>query len=194
MRRSILTEKLARRGHHLTREYSVDPLAMRRVRDTMASDVPRVPSDMTVHELAERIGRGDPWLTHHHAILVVDHAGQLEAIVTRGDVVRALQTDPTGQITVARAGTSPPIVAYPDELIYHAVKRMLQHRIGRLPVVSRDNPRQAIGYFGRSNVVASLVDNFREEHEREPAWSPWRRPAPAQPHPQPAHTMPHTGA
>jgi len=195
MRRSILTEKLARRGHHLTREYSVDPLAMRRVRDTMASDVPRVPSDMTVHELAERIGRGDPWLTHHHAILVVDHAGQLEAIVTRGDVVRALQTDPTGQITVARAGTSPPIVAYPDELIYHAVKRMLQHRIGRLPVVSRDNPRQAIGYFGRSNIVASLVDNLREEHDREPAWSPWRRPAPTHPHskPQPANTQPPSG-
>ncbi|HEY7119879.1 MAG TPA: chloride channel protein [Tepidisphaeraceae bacterium] len=175
MRRSILTEKLARRGYHLTREYAVDPLAMRRVADTMATDVPSVPSNMSVHELAERIGRGDPWLTHHHAVLVVDDAGQLEAVVTRGDVVRALQVDPTGQMTVARAGTSPPVVAYPDELIYHAVKRMFQHRIGRLPVVSRSNPRQAIGYFGRSNVLASLLDHLREEHEREPAWSPWRR-------------------
>jgi H+/Cl- antiporter ClcA/CBS domain-containing protein len=194
MKRSILTEKLARRGHHLTREYSVDPLAMRRVRETMATDVPRVPANMTVRELAERIGRGDPWLTHHHAVLVVDDAGQLAAVVTRGDVVRALQTDPTGQLTVARAGTSPPIVAYPDELIYHAVKRMLQHHIGRLPVVSRDNPKQAIGYFGRSNVIASLVDHLREEHEREPAWSPWRRPTePPPPPPQPVNTHPRDG-
>jgi hypothetical protein len=35
MPRSILTEKLARRGHHLTREYGVDPLEMVSVEDAM---------------------------------------------------------------------------------------------------------------------------------------------------------------
>ena len=35
MRRSILTEKLARRGHHITREYSIDPFEFARVRDVM---------------------------------------------------------------------------------------------------------------------------------------------------------------
>jgi len=175
MRRSILTEKLARRGFHLTREYSVDPLAMRRVRDTMASDPPRVSSDMRVSELAERISHGDPWLTHHHALLVTDEQGRLQAVITRGDIANALHRDPSGRTTVSEAGTSPPIVTYPDELIYEAVKRMLEHRIGRLPVVSRGNPRQIVGYFGRSSALAALVDRFREEKEREPAWSPWRR-------------------
>jgi CBS domain-containing protein len=176
MRRSILTEKLARRGHHLTREYSVDPLAMRRVRDTMATEFPRVPSHMKVCELAQRIAHGDPWLTHHHAILVVDDQNLLEAIITRGDIALALQKDPTGQSTVKDAGTSPPIVAYADELIIEAVRRMLKHRIGRLPVVSRDNPREPIGYFGRTSALATLVDRYREEQERESPWTPWRRP------------------
>ena len=35
MRRSILTEKLARRGRHVTREYGVNPLHVLRVEDVM---------------------------------------------------------------------------------------------------------------------------------------------------------------
>jgi H+/Cl- antiporter ClcA len=38
MRRSILTEKISRRGRHLGREYSVDPLEFVFVRDAMQSD------------------------------------------------------------------------------------------------------------------------------------------------------------
>jgi len=175
MRRSILTEKLARRGHHLTREYSVDPLSMRRVSETMSPNVPTIPATMRVGELAQRISHGDPWLTHHHAVLVVDEAGELEAIITRGDVVKALQRDPSGQTTVREAGTSPPVVVFPDDLIYDAVQRMLRGRFGRLPVVSRENPRKIVGYFGRSSVMASLLERLNEEQEREPAWTPWRR-------------------
>jgi hypothetical protein len=37
MPRSILTEKLGRRGHHLTREYGVDPLEMVSVEDAMTN-------------------------------------------------------------------------------------------------------------------------------------------------------------
>jgi CIC family chloride channel protein len=37
MPRSILTEKLSRRGYHLTREYGVDPLELVLVRDVMSS-------------------------------------------------------------------------------------------------------------------------------------------------------------
>jgi H+/Cl- antiporter ClcA len=40
MPRSILTEKLSRRGHHLTREYGVDPLELVMVRDVMQALAP----------------------------------------------------------------------------------------------------------------------------------------------------------
>src|SRR3954466_10532276 len=42
LRRSILTEKVARRGFHITREYSVDPLTAMRVEEVMDTEVPTV--------------------------------------------------------------------------------------------------------------------------------------------------------
>ena len=39
MRRSILTEKISRRGHHLLREYRVDPFALATVGEVMTPDV-----------------------------------------------------------------------------------------------------------------------------------------------------------
>ncbi len=44
MKRSILTEKVARRGYHLTREYTVNPLQLLRVRDVMEPAL-LIPSD-----------------------------------------------------------------------------------------------------------------------------------------------------
>jgi hypothetical protein len=38
MRRSILTEKIARRGHHIYREYGIDPLERHSVAEVMTSD------------------------------------------------------------------------------------------------------------------------------------------------------------
>jgi len=49
MRRSILTEKLARRGHHLVREYRIDPFVLTRVSEVMTKQVQTLPSTMTLH-------------------------------------------------------------------------------------------------------------------------------------------------
>ena len=49
LRRSILTEKVARRGFHLSREYSVDPLELLRVRDVMRRDVHDASPGVTTH-------------------------------------------------------------------------------------------------------------------------------------------------
>ena len=58
MRRSILTEKLARRGHHITREYGIDPFELARVRDVMDEEVPSVPATMKLKELSDLIAGG----------------------------------------------------------------------------------------------------------------------------------------
>ena len=60
MRRSILTEKLARRGQHITREYSVDPFELMRVGEVMDTAAPTIPADMNVSQLSELIAKGDP--------------------------------------------------------------------------------------------------------------------------------------
>ena len=60
LRRSILTEKVARRGFHISREYAVDPLESLRVEEVMDADVSSVPPLMTVSDLSDRIAAGGP--------------------------------------------------------------------------------------------------------------------------------------
>ncbi len=171
MRRSILTEKVARRGHHLVQEYSVDPLEILRVEQVMDARVPTIPATMTVAELAERMTRSDPQLMHRQGTPIVDKQGNLVGIITRGDVLRALGDHVDDATTVLEAGARELIVAYPDESVRQAVVKMLEHDVGRLPVVSRENPQRLVGYLARSGVLQARVRRFRDEHVREKVYS-----------------------
>jgi CBS domain-containing protein len=51
MRRSILTEKIARRGYHIYREYSIDPLERHHVDDVMTRAVETIDAKTTVAEV-----------------------------------------------------------------------------------------------------------------------------------------------
>lgn len=169
LRRSILTEKVARRGFHVTREYSVDPLAILRVGEVMDRNPPTVPAQMKVSELSDLIANGDPELSHRQGTLIVDEDGKIAGIITRGDLVRALEKSPAGS-TVVEAGTQDLIVAFADEILHEAITRMVRHDIGRLPVVRRDNPRVIVGYLGRASIMTARLRRHEEEYNREPGW------------------------
>ena len=169
LRRSILTEKVARRGFHVTREYSVDPLAVLRIGEVMDRNPPTVPAQMKVSELSDLIANGDPVLSHRQGTLIADGDGKLAGIITRGDLVRALEKAPDG-CTVVEAGTQDLIIAFPDEILHDAVTRMVRHDIGRLPIVRRDNPRMIVGYLGRASVMTARLRRHEEEHHREAGW------------------------
>lgn len=167
MRRSIMTEKVARRGHPVGYEYGVDPLALVRVKDVMKHEVPTVPADMSVGELAARLARPDDPVAMHQGIPIVDGQGRLVGMLTRGDVLRVLREDPLGSGTVRQAGSTQTVRAYPDELVVDAVERMLRNDVGRLPVVSRDDPDKLVGYLGRTGILEARQRHLQEEHFRE---------------------------
>jgi len=167
---SIMTEKLARRGLRINTEYEPDVLTSVLVADTMVLDAPRLSQEMSVRDVADRIAQHDPILSRHHGILVVDDQGKLVGIMTRGDVMRALQDDPTGSWTLLDASNSKPIVAYPDETLFDAAGRMLRNKVGRLPVVSREDQREIVGYLGRSSFLDARMRRMHEEHVREEGW------------------------
>jgi H+/Cl- antiporter ClcA/CBS domain-containing protein len=169
LRRSILTEKVARRGFHVTREYSVDPLAVLRVGEVMDANPPTVPARMKVTELSDLIANGDPELSHRQGTLIVDEDGKLAGIITRGDLIRALDKSPDGR-TVLEAGSQHLIVTFPDEILHDAVTRMVHHDIGRLPVVRRNNPQDLVGYLGRASIMTARLRRHEEEHHREAGW------------------------
>ncbi|MCU1303429.1 MAG: Cl-channel, voltage gated [Candidatus Sulfotelmatobacter sp.] len=169
-RASIMTEKLARRGLHIHQEYEADVLHQMMVSETMDKDVPKVPADMKVGELADRIARRDPEVCHHQGMLILDSEGKLVGVITRGDVVRALDKDPSGEVSVLDAGTADVVVTYPNELLHDASAKMLRNSVGRLPVVDRDDPRRVVGYLGRPGIMAARLRGLEDEHVREPGW------------------------
>jgi chloride channel protein, CIC family len=172
---SIMTEKLARRGLKVPEEYEAGVLKMVRVGEVMRKDVNPIPQEMTVAELAERMGRGEPAYNLTQGLPIVSSDGKLAGVVTQGDLLRALELDPKGTITVLEAGSQQLIVAHPDELAHDAMYRMLQRDIGRLPVVSRENPQQMVGYFNRSSLLGAWTRQMEEESIREHGWiRQWR--------------------
>ena len=167
MRRSILTEKLARRGHHITREYSIDPFELARVRDVMDQDVPSVPATMKLSELSDLIALGDSDLSRRQGTLIVDDQDRLVGIITRGDIVRALRQKQNPEMTVAEAGSMDLVVAFPDEPLYAALTKMLERDVGRLPVVERNNPGRVVGYLGRAAILSARMKFHEEENIRQ---------------------------
>jgi chloride channel protein, CIC family len=165
---SIMTEKLERRGLHIHQEYETDVLQQMAVSETMDHEVPGLPTDLPVGELAERIARNDPGVSRHQGMLILDKDGKLAGIITRGDVLRAVSEDPA--MTVLEAGTRDPIVTYPDETLHEASAKMLRNNIGRLPVVDRKDHSHAVGYLGRPGVMAARLRRLDDEHVREPGW------------------------
>ncbi|MEO6875762.1 MAG: chloride channel protein [Opitutaceae bacterium] len=169
LRRSILTEKLARRGQHITREYSVDVFELMRVGDVMDRNPPVVPVDMTVMELADRIAKGDPDLVRRRGTLVVDAAGELVGIVTRSDLLRAVQRDRSAlkTLTVREIASSEVVVTQPEETLQDAIAKMQKRHVGRLVVVEASNPRRAVGYLGRADILTARTRLQSEEEDRE---------------------------
>jgi H+/Cl- antiporter ClcA/CBS domain-containing protein len=174
--RSILTEKVARRGLHVAREYSVDPFAVARVAEVMDTSPPTVPASTTVAELSAALSHPDSPLAARQATLVVDARGDLAGLVTRGDLLRAVACGGE-DLSVVDAGSTRLLVAHPDESLRDALDRMLRAGVGRLPVVDPAAPRRVVGYLGRAGVLAARARVLEEEHVRERGYAS-RGPAP----------------
>ncbi len=175
LRRSILTEKVARHGHHLIREYIVDPLEVVRVGEVMDRNVPTIPATMTIAEFSERLAHGDPKLRGRQGTPIVDKEGRVVGIITRTDLLRAEEESQDTSLTVLDIGSRDLVVAYPDESLRTVVTRMLRNDIGRLVVVSRQDAHRLLGYIARSGILAARLQWYNEEQASEPGWfATWR--------------------
>ncbi len=167
---SIMTEKLVRRGLRIHQDYEADVMQQMVVSETMDREAPVLPAEMPVRELAERIARHEPEVSRHQGMLLMDAESRLVGIITRGDVLRSLDEDPSGAMSLLEAGSRKMIVTYPDETLHEAAAKMLRNNVGRLPVVDRKDPQRVVGYLGRPGIMAARLHRLDEEHVREPGW------------------------
>ena len=139
---------LARKGVRLQRGRDVEVLDALTVGEVMQTDYATVNDTDSLTAAAEVFAR-----TRHHGLPVVTAGGELAGIVTIQDLDRA-QTEHAGEaLTVGQICTRDLLVAYPDESIGAALRRMGARDVGRLPVVARDNARQLLGMLRRTDLV-----------------------------------------
>src|ERR1700733_11088369 len=167
---SIMTEKLSRRGLDVHQEFEADILKQVRVRELMRQTVPTIPAEMTVRELGDRIAKGDMHLDLTRGLPIVSQNEELVGLLTQTDLLRAVERHPAGDVPVLDVATKSLLVAYPDERAFDAVFRMLQHNVGRLPVVERANPKRMVGYLNRSSVLNAWTRQFEHDNLREIGW------------------------
>jgi chloride channel protein, CIC family len=167
LRRSILTEKVARRGYHLSREYTVDPLEILFVREVMRTNIAVLPANTPVNDLAQSL-HGD----HKHGqrlYPVVGGDGHFAGVVTRHDLQKFLVEHPaeSNGHYLSELVRPNPAKAYPDEPLRVVVNRMADTGFTRLPVVDRDDPRKLMGIVSLNDLLKARVRNLEEERRRE---------------------------
>ncbi|HTS78759.1 MAG TPA: chloride channel protein [Bryobacteraceae bacterium] len=162
LKRSILTEKVARRGFHLTREYSIDPLEIIFVREVMRTKIVALPAGASMDDIRNTMIR-EPMERGQHLFPVVDPERHVKGVITRKQLRDLAASDAKsaalGDLLKA------PVVAYPDESLRMVVIRMAESGYTRMPVVDREG--QLAGMISLRDLLAARVRSVHEERQRE---------------------------
>ncbi|MFA5966627.1 MAG: chloride channel protein [Sphingomonas sp.] len=162
MRRSILTEKIARRGRHILQEYTVDPLEFLQAEQVMTANPVTLPGDMSIREAVDFFSKA----AAHRSYPVVDRDSRLLALVSRSDALRWQvegDLDETS-LTEALSDASQPF-AYPESPIGEVADLMVETGIGRIPIVNADTDR-VVGILSRHDLLKARSTGRRAEQNR----------------------------
>jgi H+/Cl- antiporter ClcA/CBS domain-containing protein len=166
LKRSILTEKIARRGLHLTREYSIDPFEVMRATDVMVplADMQTLPADMTIDRAVAFFTGAEP---RYKSYPVVDGTtGRVVGMATRGNILRwMVEGSHDGQTLRDAVSDASLVVAHPDDIIGRIADLMVEADIGRVPIVERGTGRLH-GLIARKDLLRIRARVGSLEHER----------------------------
>ena len=166
--RSILTEKISRRGYHMSREFALDPMEVTFTREVMRTDIIALPESISITDLTSLIPT-DLGQRVQHMYPVVDDNDRLTGIVTRRDLRTVIQQErlqPTRR-TLASITRHEPAVAYEDDPLRIVVERMAATGFTRMPVVERESPDQLVGLVSLNNLLNARVFYLDAETVRE---------------------------
>ena len=162
MRRSILTEKIARRGYHIYREYGIDPLERHSVDEVMTREVRSIDAAMPVAQaLHTHFGEGQA----HRAFPVLRN-GAVIGVADRAMLAAQGTRDPIATVGDACAD-APLYFALPGDNCRSVATRLARHRIERLPVVKDAQSLALVGLVARSDLIKPSLAHFEEEEKRE---------------------------
>ncbi|MEX0746091.1 MAG: chloride channel protein [Phycisphaeraceae bacterium] len=152
MRESIMTEKIARRGVRVPADYAADLLEMIRVSEVATAKVITLKAGQRLEEVIARFGKHAQNRSLPQGFPVVDEQDVLVGVVTWRDIADG---DQPGERRVGDIIRRPPIICYDDTTLRDAVDHMVNHDVGRVPVVERSDPGKIVGIITRSDVLSA---------------------------------------
>jgi H+/Cl- antiporter ClcA len=165
MQRSILTERIARRGRHVLQEYSIDPLEFLQAAQVMTSTPEMLGGNRSIGEVVTFFEED----ADHRSYPVVDHSGRLLGLVSRSDALKWQGYSATLGLTLVEmlSDASQP-VAYPDTPIGDVADLMVDTGVGRIPIVERETQR-VVGILSRHDLLKARSVRRKVEQVRERA-------------------------
>jgi CBS domain-containing protein len=162
MPRSILTEKIARRGYHIYREYGVDPLERHTVSEVMTRDVTTIDASTSIAEALDSYF--GPRQAHRAFPIVC--AGQFLGMADREMLMKHVGSPGAARIGDL-FGENLPVMALPEETCRIVATRLAVHHLERLPVVKDADSRALLGLISRSDLIKPSSSLFDEENHYE---------------------------
>ncbi|HEY5303307.1 MAG TPA: chloride channel protein [Acidimicrobiales bacterium] len=161
--RSILTEKVARRGFHVMREYSVDPLEATYVREVMETEILTVEPRTQLLELYNSLTEGSVE-RRQRLYPVLNDRGRLTGVVSWAAILAA-KNDASRCVRDDMIVT--PVTAYPDEILRSVADRMAQHDVSVIPVVDRRDETHLQGLINHFDLLRAREKLLVEERHTE---------------------------
>jgi CIC family chloride channel protein len=167
LKRSILTEKVARRGYHLTREYAIDPLEILFAREVMDTSMAAIPVGASLGAIRTAL-QVDPTIGPQQLFPVIDVRRQLHGVVTRFTLEQLANRHELGDV-VSLDGIqhNTPAVAYPDEPLRLVVQRMAETGLTTFPVIEREPAGVLVGMISLDDLLKARALNLEAERRRE---------------------------
>ena len=183
LRRSILTEKVARRGFHVSREYAIDELEVLFVADVMRSDIVVLSADDPASAAIE-LARTEP--DRHdrsqHLYPILDRDANLIAATTFAELTRWANDPAKLSQPLRRIATLQPATIFTGETLRSAVEQMAERGVTRLLAVNPANARHVVGKIALHDLLKARVRHIEDEQRRERILPfeyllpPWLRP------------------
>ncbi len=163
LKRSILTEKVARRGFHVMREYAVDPLEATFVREVMDTDVYTVEPTRQLTDIYQALSEGSRERRQRlYPVLSAD--GRLVGVLPWSTVL-ASRDHPDRKVHEAMI---PPIaVAHPEEILRSVADRMAARDLGVIPVVDSNDTSHLDGLITQFDLLQARQKLLEEERHAE---------------------------
>lgn len=162
LKRSILTEKIARRGQHITREYAIDPFELTRAAEIMVTDVATLPAAMPIGEAIAFFRSAE---ARHLGYPILDAEKRLVGVATRADALGWEIGDDGDETLGDRLSDADTPVAYPKDVAGYVVDLMIAEDAGLIPVVDPET-RELRGIITRKDLLTIRRANAVQEHDR----------------------------